>query len=79
MKSINITFAWRKIRHQAKDVAIPRYEKLFRSKKNILRKFFVDSFFLWLTFGHMVIKLCMQNKNLTFAVKKELRWKRTLI
>ena len=30
-------------------------------------------------FGHMVIKLCMQNKNLTFAVKKELRWKRTLI
>ena len=27
----------------------------------------------------MVKKLCMQNKNLTFAVKKELRWKRTLI
>ena len=50
-KSINITFAWREIRHRAKNVAISLYEKLFRSIKIILCKNFVYSFFSWLTFA----------------------------
>lgn len=39
MKSINITFAWREIRHRAKNVDISRSEKLFQPRKFHAKKF----------------------------------------
>lgn len=47
MKSINNTFTWREIRHRVKNVAISRYEKLFRSIKHPAKK--IRRFFLFVT------------------------------